>query len=174
MTILILYETIEGQTGKIAHFINDTVKEAGLETKMVNTFENAKKLSFEGIDKVILAAPVHERRHPELFEISIKNNLADLLSRPTLMASVSLSAAFPQGIEEAGEYLTEMEMRTKFAPTYETLVAGAVRISGYGYYESLIVRLVVLHGKDYSIDDGPREFTDWDALRNTVTDFLEH
>ncbi|WP_281995158.1 hypothetical protein [Ruegeria faecimaris] len=36
MTVLIAYGTLEGQTAKIAHFINDVVRETSYETKLIN------------------------------------------------------------------------------------------------------------------------------------------
>jgi menaquinone-dependent protoporphyrinogen oxidase len=124
------------------------------------------------VNQVILAAPVHERRHPKNFEVAIGAAKQDLAKRPTLMISVSLKAAFPEGLEEAQDYLTEMQMRTEFEPTEALLVAGAVRTCGYDYFQSQIIRHVVLDGQDVELIDGVREFTDWDALATSVASFL--
>jgi hypothetical protein len=57
---------------------------------------------------------VHERRHPKTFEVAIGAAKQDLARIPTLMMSVSLKAAFPEGLEEAQGYLTKMDLRTGF------------------------------------------------------------
>ena len=67
MKILIVFETIEGQTRKIAEFVAHQVRSAEHVVQFFNTAEKLNSLSFEGIDKVVLMAPVHERRHPQGF-----------------------------------------------------------------------------------------------------------
>ncbi len=172
MTVAIIFETIEGHTGKIAKFVADHVRKSGQEVTLIDTSDRTGQASFDGVDKVILAAPVHERRHPKAFEVFVNASHQDLAARPTLMISVSMSAAFPEGLDEAQEYLTEMEMRTRFSPTSEALVAGAVKPGGYDYFQSQVVRHAVLGDRDYSLDEGEREFTDWDALAKQIDGFL--
>ena len=172
MKIVVLFETGEGQTRKIADFIADQTRQAGHDATLVDTSDKLVTLSLDHADKVILAAPVHEGRHPRNFEVAVRAAAQDLAKHPTLMISVSLKAAFPEGLEEAQEYLTEMEMRTGFEPTQEALVAGAVRADGYDYYQHQIVQHVALKGHETELRDGVKEFTDWDALDDTVASFL--
>ncbi|MDA3858793.1 MAG: protoporphyrinogen oxidase [Roseovarius sp.] len=172
MEFLIIFETVEGQTLKIAEFIEQQIRAAGHGVQLFNAKDRLAPLSFVGIDKVVLAAPVHERRHPKNFEVLISASLDELKARQTLLISVSLKAAFLDGIEEARDYLIEMEMRTGFNPDKEVLAAGAVRTESYGYFESQIVQEVVLVGRNVDLVDGVREFTDWDELRAEIEAFL--
>lgn len=173
MEVLIIFETVEGQTRKIAEFVKQQVRSAGHGVRVFNTDERLGSVSFEGVDKVILAAPVHERRHPRGFEVFVSTSLDELKARHTLMISVSLKAAFLEGVEEAQDYLTEMEMRTGFEPDIEVMAAGAVRTSSYGYFETQVVQNVVLDGRDIELIDGVREFTDWTALSSEIAAFLQ-
>ncbi|SFJ14784.1 flavodoxin domain-containing protein [Jannaschia pohangensis] len=173
MDILIVFSTVEGQTRKIADFIGQRCRSAGHAVHMFNTDEKRGAASFDGVDAVILAAPVHERRHPEAFETFVAASRGELKTRRTLLISVSLKASFSEGLEEAQDYLAEMEMRTGFEPDAELLAAGAVRTSSYGYFETQVVRSVVLNGRDIDLIDGVREFTDWDALSAAVDAFLQ-
>lgn len=171
MKVLILYGTIEGHTERVARFVEERVKEAGHEAQLVDT-DAAAQIPFDGIDAVILAASVHQRRHPKNFEASLAAHRDDLAARPTLMLSVSLSAAFPEGREEAQDYLTEMKMRARFEPTRESLVAGAVQASKYDYFAMQVIRHVVLRGREVDPQAGEHCFTDWDALTADVEAFL--
>ena len=171
MSVMIIYETLEGQTGKIARWLAEQVAEAGQETILVDTAEPGNP-TFSGVDRVILAAPVHERRHPPRFEAFVGAQKERLAQVPSLMLSVSLKAAFDGGHIEARDYLREMKMRTGFTPQREILVAGAVRAGAYGYFETEVLRHVVLQGQDFTPEDGPHEFTDWDALADVVDIFL--
>lgn len=172
MKVLILFATIEGQTGKIARFCEQGVHAAGHEAVMVECADTSVPLSFEGVGKVILAAPVHERRHPRRFEAVLATHQRELAERGTLLLSVSLNAAFTEGHEEAQEYVEELKMRTGLAPSAEMLVAGAVRTDRYDYYATQVLRHVVLRGKDYDPSAESHEFTDWEALKEQLAAFL--
>ena len=172
MTVMILFATVEGQTGKIARFVEKEVRRAGQEVVLVDVGEKMASVSYEGIDKVILAAPVHARRHPEPFEVFLVSDRRALANQSTLLISVSLSAAFPEGLEEAGEYLTELKMRTGFTPDAEALVAGAVRTNQYDYFAAQVVRHVVLRGRDFDPSADEHEFTNWQALATKLSEFL--
>jgi menaquinone-dependent protoporphyrinogen oxidase len=172
MTVLIIFATVEGQTRKIAQFADEEVRKAGHDVVLVDASDKRAAVSFDGIDKVILAAPVHERRHPATFEAFLAANRHMLEHCDTLVISVSLSAAFPEGLEEAADYVTEMKMRTGFSPDAEALVAGAVKSSSYDYFAAQVMRHVVLRGRDYDPSQGDREFTDWNALAATLSKFL--
>ena len=92
---------------------------------------------------------------------------------PTLLISVSLKAAFAESLEEADDYVTDMEMRTDFKPNRVALTAGAVRTNSYDYFQSQIVQHVALEGQNVKLTDGEREFTDWDKLNTEVAAFLD-
>lgn len=172
MPVLILFASIEGQTRKIAQFIEAQVSGLGHKTKLVDVSDKMAEVDFEGFDTVILAAPVHERRHPASFELLLTASRADLAARRTLMISVSLGAAFPKLMEEAEEYLIEMKLRTGLKPDAEALVAGAVRPSSYGYYETEILRHAILRHQRIDPSTQECEFTDWDALAAVVAEFV--
>lgn len=172
MNILIIFETVEGQTGRIVRAVVDQARDMGHDVTVHDLSEKSALLPIESADRVILAAPVHERRHPRGFEAMLSARGKEIAARPSLLLSVSLKAAFPEGLEEARDYLVEMEMRTGFQPMQDALVAGAVRMNSYDYFQSQIVRHVALAGHDVALQDGVKEFTDWDALRQTVEGFL--
>lgn len=172
MEIVVIFETGEGQTRRISDFMADQVRALGHNVTLIDTSDKTANLSLGNADKVILAAPVHERRHPQAFEVAVSAAKIELAELPTLMVSVSLKAAFPEGLGEAQDYLTEMEMRTGLKPTQEALVAGAVRTGSYDYFQAQIVRHIALEGHEVELTDGVQEFTDWSALSKTVASFL--
>jgi menaquinone-dependent protoporphyrinogen oxidase len=172
MKVLVFFATVEGQTDKIAHFVEKELRKADHAVEMVDANDLTAQVTLDGIDKVILAASVHERRHPKSFEVFLAASQRELEALDTLLISVSLNAAFEEGLEEAKEYVTELKMRTGFTPTMEALVAGAVRTDSYDYFASQIVRHVVLRDKDFDASQGEHEFTDWQALAVTVSGFV--
>ena len=171
MNVLVLYATEEGQTGKIARFSAEEVQKLGHSVTLVDVDEPSE-LNLESVDSVVLASPVHQRRHNKAFEASIAAFREELKDRKTLLLSVSLSAAFPEGLEEAREYVTEMNMRTGFTPDVLILVAGAVRTSQYDYFALQVVQHVLLRGRDFDRAIEEHEFTDWAALSQEIAEFL--
>jgi menaquinone-dependent protoporphyrinogen oxidase len=172
MAVLIVFESIEGQTAKIVQHIEAMLSKSGQQVRLVDTSDKRVHVSYQDVNKVVLAAPVHERRHPASFEVFVAGGKKSLAECETLMLSVSLKAAFADGLEEAEDYLTEMEMRTGFTATRKLLVAGAVRRGSYDYFSSQILRYVVLAGQDTELGETDHEFTDWAALDVAVNDFV--
>jgi menaquinone-dependent protoporphyrinogen oxidase len=172
MKVLIAYATIEGQTEKIARFVGDEVSKAGHDFDRVEISQEGGSVPLDDVDSVVLAAPVHERRHPKAFEAFVAGQRDVLGTKRTLLLSVSLRAAFEQGLEEAQDYVDEFKLRTGFSPEQEALVAGAVRSESYDYYQTEIMRHVLLRDQEYDVADGAREFTDWSKVSATLRDFL--
>ncbi len=173
MSVLVLYASQEGQTAKIAKFAAEQVQKSGHAAKLVNVDHMDNAISFKDASKIILAAPVHERRHPRSFEALVNAFSDEINARSTMMLSVSLKAAFPEGYAEAQDYLVEMKMRTRLKPETEMLVPGAVRRKAYDYYQSQVLRHVVLEGQSEAFSGEDVEFTDWSVLQAKIGDFLK-
>ncbi len=173
MKVIIAYATLEGQTGKIARFAEAELTALGHEVEVYDVADAARWPTLEGADHVILAASVHERRHPKDFEVFVAARAEDLNMRHTMMISVSLSAAFAEGMAEAQDYVDEMKMRTELEPEKELLVAGAIRTGKYDYFAAQVVRHVVMRGRDFDPAAKEHEFTDWAALAHDISAFVK-
>lgn len=172
MTTLIAFGTVEGQTRKVAEFAAKQLRAAGEETFLFDTSERSAEQTFDGIDRVILAASVHERRHPMPFEVFVASSRDELATRPTLLLSISLKAAFPEGQQEAQDFADEMKLRTGLIPTNELLVAGAIHSESYDYYASQVLQHVVLAGHEFDLSLRDHEFTDWEEVRSCIAKFV--
>jgi len=169
MRFLLVYGTTEGQTRKIAAFCETRLTEAGYAVDMRDSSRRMPDLDIASYDAVILAASVHQKTHQESLTDFALAHRAQLLARPTLLISVSLSIAFENGETEAEKYVQGFIDDTGFTPTKVALVAGALRYDEYDYYMSQIVEYVVLESRGKV--EGDHEFTDWDALAKTLDDF---
>lgn len=172
MTVLIIHASLEGQSARIADFAERVADDLGHRVIRRHVDDMRAPLPVDRADQVILVAPIHERRHPDTFELLVETERAALSGKPTCLVSVSLNAAFPEGRDEAADYVTEFEMRTGFSPDHIVLAAGAVRTETYDYYAAQIVQHVVLKDRDADLRDGSHEFTDWDALEADLRGFL--
>lgn len=173
MKVMIAFATVEGQTEKIAGFVEEELRKNGHEVSVVKVTHEGQTPAFEDYDKVILAASVHERRHPKSFEVLLASQKEMLANKSTLLLSVSLKAAFEDGLEEAQDYVDEMKLRTGFEPDKEALVAGAVRSSSYDYFQSQVVTHVLLGEHGHDSGGREQEFTDWERLTSITKEFVE-
>lgn len=172
MKILIAYGSTEGQTRKIVKAIAKQITDMGHEIAMFDTSGLLGDLHPDAFDQIIVAGSVHVERHQETMELFVLAHLEELRSKPALFISVSLAAAFDDGLTDAQVYVDSFAKTTGWAPKKALLVAGAVRHGEYGYYEEHIFEHIVI--KDRSLDDPSKdqEFTDWDALAKGVEGFL--
>lgn len=172
MKILIAYGSTEGQTRKIVKAVAKQIKDLGHEVAMFDTSGLMGDLHPAAFEKIIVAGSVHVERHQETMALFVLSHLEELHSKPSLFISVSLAAAFNDGLVEAQDYVDGFAKYTGWAPKKALLVAGAVRHGEYGYYEEHIFEYIVL--KDRSLDDPSKdqEFTDWIALAKDVERFI--
>jgi menaquinone-dependent protoporphyrinogen oxidase len=124
-------------------------------------------------DKIIVAGSVHQQRHQESLEIFVVAKRAELQAKPTLFLSVSLSAAFVGGMNEAQSYADAFLRETGWQPTRCLLVAGALRYAEYDYFKEQVIEHIVLKGRTLPGPKGDHEFTDWMLLSRAVDAFLE-
>ncbi len=171
LSILVVYGTTEGQTRKIAERVAERIRASGQQVELRNSARWQNDVQVESFDKVIIAGSVHEKRHQRPLEIFVIANRDKLASKPVLFLSVSLSAAFPGGEDEAQAYVDSFAEYTEWTPPQTMLVAGALRHEEYDYFTEQIVQHVVLEGRDAEEGQGDQEYTDWDALMAAVDAF---
>ena len=169
MKFLLVYGTTEGQTRKIAEFCAVRLTEAGHDVDLRDSRRRMADLDIASFDAVILAGSVHQKQHQETLTNFVVAHRGQLKDAPTLLISVSLSIAFENGGKEARKYVDEFVEYTGFTPGSVALVAGALRFDQYDYYMSQIVEHLVLEDRAKITED--REFTDWDALGETLDAF---
>ncbi|HEY7747634.1 MAG TPA: flavodoxin domain-containing protein [Aestuariivirgaceae bacterium] len=172
MRILIAYATSEGQTRKIAETVAAKVQELGHDAHLFDTATTFMDLHIDSYDKIVVASSVHQQRHQDSIEVFITARLADLQRKPTLFLSVSLSAAFSEGLAEAQNYVRALLAATGWKPTKSLLVAGALRYAEYDYFKEQIIQHIVLKDRKVERSRGDHEFTDWAALIADVNEFI--
>ena len=174
MKILVAFGTLEGQTRKIAEAVAARVHDLGHDAHLFDTAGTGSPadLHVDSYDKIIVAGSVHHKRHQDSVEDSVTAKVAELQKKPTLFLSVSLSAAFPEGMTEAQSYVDAFLAGTGWKPTRSLLVAGALQYTEYDYFQEQVIEHIVLKGRKIEGLRGDLEFTDWAALSRTVDSFV--
>jgi menaquinone-dependent protoporphyrinogen oxidase len=185
MKFLIAYGTSEGQTRKIAEAAAVHLHDLGHDGHLFDTASSRRyghqfdtvsspmDLHMDSYDRIVVAGSVHHRRHQESVEVFIMANFSELQKKPTLFLSVSLSAAFAEGMKEAWSYVRAFLASTGWKPTRSVVVAGALRYAEYDYFKQQIIEHIVLKGRASDAPVGDYEFTDWKALFRVIDAFVQ-
>jgi menaquinone-dependent protoporphyrinogen oxidase len=172
MAHLVVYGTVEGHTRKIAQAIADQISAAGDTAHLHDAGTPIGDLSLDDFRSCIVAAPVHQKRHPDAVVDFVRAAVDKLNAGPSAFISVSLAAAFPDGADDARAFVDHFLQRTGWTPQVTHCAAGAVQCSEYDYFTEQILRHVVLKDHEDVDVSGEQVFTDWDALKTFVKDFL--
>ena len=173
MKVLIAYATTEGQTRRIAERIANQVRELGHVAELVDVDRGRHKINVDDFNAVIVAASVHQHEHQDAIEVFVAACRAALNTKPTMFLSVSLSAAFDEGLAEARECIAKFIAQTGWTPGISLPVAGALINEGYDYFQQQILEHVVLKNRKVDHPEQNHEFTDWKALADAVEAFLK-
>jgi len=124
MKVLIAYGSTEGQTRKIVKTIAKQIGNMGHEAQLYDTAGLLGELHPASYDRIILAGSVHAERHQETLELFAIAHLEELQTIPVIFLSVSLAAAFDNGLEEAQGYMDGFAKNTGWKAEHILLVAG--------------------------------------------------
>lgn len=172
MKVLVAYGTTEGQTRKISQAVAAQLRALDHEVEVFDTTGLLGELDPEAFDAIIVAGSVHEQRHQESVVVFVTANREKLESKPTMFISVSLAAAFEEGMSDAQAYADSFFDSVGWRPTQSLLVAGAVKHGEYGYYTEQILQHIVLKDRKLEHPEQDHEFTDWEFLANAIEEFV--
>lgn len=174
MKILIAYTTTEGQTRKIARFCADRLIEGGHNVELMRAGD-AEGLDLSRFDGAILAGSVHIGHFQDDL-IRFARGAAEGLSHlPTLFLSISLAAAGDEAEDWAGLEAVMVRLReaTGWTPGRVEHIAGAFRFSQYDFFRTWAMRWIAARKGQRVVPGEDREYTDWEALRQLMTDWAE-
>lgn len=171
MKLLILYGTTEGQTRKIAHFIEAILHNAGHQVTIADT--NAEPPSPQDYDAVLIGSSIHMHKYQSAVKHYIKKHVADLNQMPGAFFSVSLAAA--SGIEdehrEVQKITTDFLEQTGWKPLMTTQIAGALKYTEYDYFKRLIMKMISKKEGGATDTSQDYEYTRWDEVTKFVNEF---
>ncbi|WP_196220528.1 flavodoxin domain-containing protein [Roseibium denhamense] len=171
MNYLIAYATTEGQTDKIAKFIAKILSQEGHEVRFHNVSDLSGGLSVSEYDRVIVAGSVHSGQHQADLQLFVFANREQLGAKPGMLISVSLAAAFPDTADEAKGYADTFLEAAHWKPAQTVLIAGAVKPGLYDWFEKSALLEGDLAAHVNEDLEETREFTDWNALTEQVSEF---
>lgn len=172
--VLVVYGTTEGHTRLIAETIVYWLQEDGHQASALDASKIEGETVLNGVDRVIVAGSIHQGKHqPALAQFVIKerNRLSSL---PTAFLSVSLTAQLDDA-QHQGEVRMCVDRffeETGWSSPQVLCVAGALKYSQYDWMKRALMKAI---SAQYGGDTDTSQdyvYTDWDELRQFVTDFM--
>lgn len=173
-SILIAYGTGEGQTRKVAEYIDSILEGAGFDVTTTHVSE-VSDIAVNESDGVLVGASVNNGTHqPEVLAFVERYGQA-LADRPSGFFQLSLASAFSSEWSQRGatEYVEKLEGTTGWQPDRVGLFAGALKYTQYDFKMRWLFKLAALAfglGTNTSRD---YEYTDWDDVEHFATSFGE-
>lgn len=164
-SVLVLYATMEGQTGRIAERVAAGLRGEGHAVELLAARPGAPLPDLARFDAVIVGASVHYGHHPAELGRALKKQRDALNSRPSAFFSVSLSADGPGANRAAAwRYVRRFMRGIGWQPAHTAAFGGALRYSIYRGWKRALVRLFVrVAGGDTDVSHD-YEYTDWRAV----------
>lgn len=164
-SILIIYASKHGHTGKIAARIAEQAEAAGV-TVSLRDVERAPGTEPQAYDAAIVGASVHAGRYEKSLVSWAKQHGQTLNAMPSAFFSVCLTAAddTDEARAETARYIESIVSDTGWHPTQTVTFAGALQYREYDFATRLAMRLMMKlshHPSDASTD---HDFTDWEAV----------
>jgi len=172
MKLLILYGTTEGQTRKIAHFVEDEMEEQGWSVNLFNLTEESREP--KGYDAVVVASSIHMGKYQTAVADYVIRHAEALNQLPSAFLSVSLTAAGND--EESWNELQEITDKfldhCGWRPQHTLQVAGALKYTQYDWLKKMLMRMIAKNSGGSVDTKQDHEYTNWEELRDFLRVFL--
>ncbi len=175
MRILVVHQSIDGQTAKIAHQIARVLAGRGhaLDVRDARTIPTT--LSPRAYDGVILGGPIRWGALPHALRLFLRDHGAALSRMPAWLFTVSVTALRGhEGRARCDAIAYRSAGKCGFAPSRVEHFAGALAYPRYGALGRAVARLVAKKSGLPTDVSKAHELTDWAAVRAFAVAFEHH
>jgi menaquinone-dependent protoporphyrinogen oxidase len=167
--ILVVYDTTDGHTAKVAREIGVALRVCGAEAHVVRVTPTLDEP--EGYAGVIVAASLHASGYQASVRSWVARNADALNAIPSAFVSVCLMAHNPDESAQLAEIIGRFVDGCGWRPTVRKPVAGALLYTRYGWLKRLVMKSIA--AKTGGDTDTTRDYvyTDWDDLRKFASAF---
>lgn len=173
MKILIVYATSEGQTRKISRFMEEVLQAENHNVVIADATEEPP--SPENFDAVLIGSSIHIQKYHSSVRDYIMKNVDELNKKHTAFFSVCMAIAsdIEEEHEEVKRIATEFVEKTGWKPDAINHMAGALKYTQYDYFKKLIMRMIAKKEGGSTDTSKDHEYTNWDAVKAFVLDFVK-
>jgi menaquinone-dependent protoporphyrinogen oxidase len=171
--ILILYGTTHGQTGKIARYLGDVLRNEPHHVDVADAASRPPKP--DGYDAVIVAASLHAQGYQRAVRRWVRRHVTVLNTKPTALVSVCLGVLQQDDTvqREVAAIPRQFADASGWHPAMVKVVAGALPYTRYNMLTRWIMRRIVARAGGDTDTTRDYEYTDWADLKTFATAFAQ-
>jgi menaquinone-dependent protoporphyrinogen oxidase len=161
---LIIYHSTDGHTIKICQNIANTLLENDHTVNLISVDDFSSDL--DTYDQIIIAASIRYGKHNKKITAFIEENRAILDQKDNAFVSVNLVARKPEKNQaDTNPYVKKFLKSITWKPQKVYVFAGHLDYPKYGFFDRVMIQLIMY------ITGGPTdpttkiEYTDWDRVR---------
>lgn len=170
---LVVYSSQEGQTEKIAKFLERELRSLDAPVDVFGVQEIPRDLQLSQYSNVIIGGSVHFGRYSKDLRDWVRDHLNDLGRMNSAFYSVCL------GIQEDSPVVREAEKsivfdffrETGWSPNRWTIFAGALHYSRYGWLKKRLMKMIAAKAGENTRTDRDYEYTNWADVKRFVNEF---
>lgn len=172
--VIVITQSLEGQTEKIANHIVEVLGGEGVSATAV-PLDNAPS-SLSGYRAAILGGSIHLGHHGRELAAYAKAHAAELRAMPSAFFSVSLSMAS----EHEAEHLAVQKIvnafldETGWHPGAVAMFGGALKYTRYGFIKRRMMRSIARKEGGPTDTSQDHDLTDWEAVDEFARDIAAH
>lgn len=169
--LLVVYQSVDGQTERIATRLTEHLRAAGA----VVTLATARMAPPpDRFDAVVVGDSIHAGQHTKELTTYLSDHATALASVPTALFQVCLTSADPDPARQAaaGEYIRQLLEATGLEPALVARFAGALRYTTYGRLKRAFMRKIAAKGGQPTDTSRDHEMTDWQQVEGFAADVL--
>lgn len=170
MKALILFSSRDGQTREIAAYIANQIKEQQ-ECDVMNIL-HATSVNWADYDRVLIGASIrYGHFHPAVTKF-VKQHLLQIKERESGFFSVNLTARKPEKrTPQTNAYTRKFLLQSPWEPDCCAVFAGALRYPRYGFFDRIMIQLIMRMTGGETDASKEVEYTDWDQVRRFAHEF---
>jgi len=170
--ILVLYATVDGQTGKISDLLSTELKEMGNEVNLVNI--DSGKPDLNGYDKIVVGSSIRYGVHHKAILDFIAQNREQLDRMKTAFFSVNLVARKPEkSSPETNPYVVKFFKSVTWRPTLVEVFAGKLDYKKYPFFDRIMIRFIMWMTKGPTDPSVEIEYTDWSRVKTFAENVIK-
>lgn len=159
--ILILYSSIDGHTLTICHRLQQIIEQEH-HTVSIAAIADAGDIDLPAFDKLVIGASIRYGRHRANVYEFIRNNREILSQKPCAFFTVNVVARKPaKNKPDTNPYMKKFLKKTAWLPKELAVFAGMIEYRRYGFWNRLMIRLIMWLTKGPTHPDTVADFTDW-------------
>ncbi|GHA43347.1 oxygen-independent protoporphyrinogen oxidase HemG [Salinimicrobium marinum] len=162
--IALIYSSIDGQTKKICSRLETVLQSWQLQPEVFSIAEFDKSVS--EFDTIILGGSVRYGKHHKLVQEFVEKNRKELEQVYTVFFSVNLVARNEdKNTPETNPYLQKFLKETDWKPDFSGVFAGQLDYSKYGFWDKLMIKLIMKLTHGPTKTETAIEYTQWERVQ---------